>query len=74
MRVKTLAEHVGYTRDKRFTEHEGPYGEACINTGQFDAGECWKCQIRRLEAEVLALQARISEREARCEATKGETG
>jgi len=38
--------------DRMFAEHYGPYGTACINTGQFDAGECWKCQIKRLEKEL----------------------
>ncbi len=27
--------------------HYGPYGNNCINTGQFDAGECWLCTLRR---------------------------
>lgn len=34
--------------NRMYGEHYGPYGTACANTGQFDAGECWKCTIRRL--------------------------
>lgn len=37
--------------DPRDGEHYGPYGIACSSTGQFDAGECWKCQIKRLKEE-----------------------
>ena len=36
----------------RMGEHYGPYGTACIMTGQFDAGQCWKCRIKELEALV----------------------
>ena len=35
----------------RTGEHYGFYGTACMNTGQFDAGECWKCEIKRLRKE-----------------------
>lgn len=35
----------------RTGEHYGLYGPVCINTGQFDAGVCWKCQIKALKAE-----------------------
>ncbi len=27
-------------------KHYGQYGKACMNTGQFDAGECWICQVQ----------------------------
>lgn len=40
----------------RTGEHYGPYGTACINTGQFDAGECWKCQNSRLRTERAKLR------------------
>ena len=35
-------------------EHYGDYGPVCINTGQFDAGECYFCEARRkmVEREV----------------------
>jgi hypothetical protein len=36
-------------------EHYGMYGAACINTGQFDAGVCWKCKIKRLEDEISKI-------------------
>ncbi len=33
--------------DRLGAEHYGPYGTACMNTGQFDAGECWLCYAKR---------------------------
>jgi len=45
--------------DRIISEHYGPYGAECINTGQFYAGECWKCKIRRLEKEVEKLKITI---------------
>jgi hypothetical protein len=36
----------------RTKEHYGLYGTACIMTGQFDAGLCWKCQIKLLKKEL----------------------
>ena len=38
-------------------EHYGEYGSACIMTGQFDAGLCWKCKIKDLEAMVAGFSA-----------------
>lgn len=34
-----------YRKDAK--EHFGPYGIACMATGQFDAGECWLCYMKR---------------------------
>lgn len=44
----------------RIEEHYGPYGTACSSTGQFDAGECWKCQIKRLRIEREALKDQLN--------------
>jgi hypothetical protein len=32
-------------------DHFGPYGPVCMNTGQFDAGECWLCAGKRKQTE-----------------------
>lgn len=48
-------DHVG-----RDGPHYGPYGTACITTGQFDAGECWKCEIKRLRIEREALKDQLN--------------
>ena len=41
------------------TVHHGVYGDACINTGQFDAGECHLCTIRRQEKEIKRLRSEL---------------
>ena len=38
----------------RTGKHYGLYGTACLYTGQLDAGPCWKCQIKKLEAKLDA--------------------
>jgi hypothetical protein len=48
------------------SEHYGFYGTACINTGQFDAGECWKCEIKRLRKERDEAKDRAAALEAGC--------
>ena len=40
----------------RTGKHYGLYGTACFYTGQLDAGPCWKCQIKKLEATLDAVQ------------------
>ncbi len=37
-------------------DHYGPYGTACMFTGQFDAGECWLCYARRKTQEAAEMQ------------------
>ncbi len=37
-------------------EHYGPYGENCMNRGQFDAGECWMCYARRKKQDCADMQ------------------
>jgi len=39
----------------RTGKHYGLYGTACLYTGQLDAGPCWKCQIKKLEAKLDAV-------------------
>ena len=38
----------------RTGKHYGLSGTACLYTGQLDAGPCWKCQIKKLEAKLNA--------------------
>lgn len=40
--------------------HYGYYGPVCINTGQFDAGLCWLCEIKSHETYLSALRAELS--------------
>jgi hypothetical protein len=37
-------------------DHYGPFGTACMNTGQFDAGECWLCYAKRKKQEAAEMQ------------------
>jgi len=46
--------------DERHGEHYGPYGTACQNTGQWDAGPCWKCQIKALQEQPRMLKEQLS--------------
>jgi len=39
-----------------YPEHYGPYGENCLNTGHFDAGECWICYGKRKKQEKGEMQ------------------
>lgn len=48
-------------RERMYGKHYGPYGTACVYTGQFDAGVCWKCEIRKLKEKVGSQQAKIDE-------------
>ena len=43
-RIEELEEIIA-SRDG--AEHFGRYGAVCMYTGQFDAGECWLCEIKR---------------------------
>lgn len=53
--------------DEVYPEHYGPYGTACMNTGQFDAGECWMCYMRRKKKEVTTLKKALDNEEIESE-------
>ena len=40
-------------------EHYGPYGPVCMNTGQFDAGECWLCYMKRKRKELKVFRRKV---------------
>ena len=44
-----------------YPEHYGPYGENCMHTGQFDAGECWICTGKRRKVERDAALEELDE-------------
>jgi len=54
--VKVLGDRIN---DREGAEHYGPYGTNCMNTGQFDAGECWLCYAKRKKQEVEILTAQV---------------
>ena len=37
-------------------DHFGRFGAVCMNTGQFDAGECWLCYAKRKKREAAEMQ------------------
>lgn len=47
------------SHDRMYGDHYGPYGSVCANTGQLDAGTCWKCQIKALKADVEFLETQL---------------
>jgi hypothetical protein len=49
----------GIIDERHNAEHYGPYGTACMNTGQFDAGECWLCYAKRKKKRVAQQDAVI---------------
>ena len=50
--------------DREGAEHYGPYGANCMNTGQFDAGECWLCYAKRKKKEAAELEEQVAKLEA----------
>lgn len=42
-------------------EHFGPYGAVCINTGQFDSGECWLCYAKRKQEQSVLSSKKAGE-------------
>ena len=51
-------EYLEATIAARFdAKHYGPYGAVCMNTGQFDAGECWLCYAKRKKKRIEELEA-----------------
>lgn len=49
---------------RMYGEHYGPYGAVCINTGQFDAGVCWKCKLKGKDRQIAALREEVAELKA----------
>jgi len=47
---------------RRSDEHYGPYGTACMYTGQMDAGECWICQVQNAKMSSDEAKQLIHER------------
>jgi len=43
--------------------HYGTYGNNCMNTGQFDAGECWLCYMARKKKREAQQDAVINSKE-----------
>jgi len=43
--------------------HYGTYGNNCMNTGQFDAGECWLCYAKRKKTREAQQDAVITSKE-----------
>ena len=54
-------------------EHYGPYGTACQNTGQFDAGECWICYAKRKKAVAASKERQIDDLVARAQILQADT-
>ena len=59
--LEEAADRIAELESGRWTsKHYGLYGTACLYTGQLDAGPCWKCQIKKLEAKLDELQTAIN--------------
>ena len=50
---------------RKCNKHYGHYGRACMYTGQFDAGECWICQVQSGKMSDREAKQLIHERKTR---------
>lgn len=56
-----IEEYQSQDKERRESDHYGPYGVACMNTGQFDAGECYLCAGLRKQTERNELRVQVAE-------------
>ena len=46
-------------KQRRESDHYGPYGPVCQNIGQFDAGECYICYAKRKREVAKAREREV---------------
>lgn len=55
------------------SDHYGPFGPVCQNTGQFDSGECYICERNRLREVVKSKERQIEDLVVRAKILQGDT-